>query len=108
IRDIFTMGAHTEFCLNSLRFGPITGENSKFEIQNPKLVANRRLFTGVVSGIAHYGNCVGIPTMGGEIYFDESFEGNPLVNVFCLGVLRSEEHTSELQSRFDLVCRLLL
>src|SRR5947208_1062368 len=91
IRDIFTMGAHPEFCLNSLRFGPITGENSKFEIQNPKLVANRRLFTGVVSGIAHYGNCVGIPTMGGEIYFDESFEGNPLVNVFCLGVLRHEQ-----------------
>ncbi len=91
IRDIFTMGAHPEFCLNSLRFGPITGENSKFEIQNPKLVANRRLFTGVVSGIAHYGNCVGIPTIGGEIYFDESFEGNPLVNVFCLGVLRHEQ-----------------
>src|SRR5213076_3174836 len=91
IRDIFTMGARPEFCLNSLRFGPITGENSKFEIQNPKLVANRRLFTGVVSGIAHYGNCVGIPTMGGEIYFDESFEGYPLVNVFCLGVLRHEQ-----------------
>src|SRR5262249_8475617 len=52
---------------------------------------NRRLFTGVVSGIAHYGNCVGIPTIGGEIHFDESFEGNPLVNVFCLGVLRHEQ-----------------
>ena len=49
------------------------------------------LFTGVVSGIAHYGNCIGIPTIGGEIYFDESFEGNPLVNVFCLGVLRHEQ-----------------
>ena len=55
------------------------------------IAANRRLFTGVVSGIAHYGNCVGIPTIGGEIYFDESFEGNPLVNVFCLGVLRHEQ-----------------
>jgi phosphoribosylformylglycinamidine synthase II len=84
IRDIFTMGARPEFCLNSLRFGPITGGNSK-------IAANRRLFTGVVSGIAHYGNCVGIPTIGGEIYFDESFDGNPLVNVFCLGVLRHEE-----------------
>jgi phosphoribosylformylglycinamidine synthase len=84
IRDIFTMGARPEFCLNSLRFGPITGEDSK-------AAANRRLFTGVVSGIAHYGNCVGIPTIGGEIYFDESFEGNPLVNVFCLGVLRHEQ-----------------
>jgi phosphoribosylformylglycinamidine synthase subunit PurL len=87
IRDIFTMGARPEFCLNSLRFGPIT-PNLKSETSNSKLAANRRLFTGVVSGIAHYGNCVGIPTIGGEIYFDESFEGNPLVNVFCLGVLR--------------------
>ena len=84
IRDIFTMGARPEFCLNSLRFGPITGNS-----QN--VAANRRLFTGIVSGIAHYGNCVGIPTIGGEIYFDESFEGNPLINVFCLGVLRHEQ-----------------
>jgi phosphoribosylformylglycinamidine synthase len=91
IRDIFTMGARPEFCLNSLRFGPITAENSKSEIRDPKLAANRRLFTGVVSGIAHYGNCIGIPTIGGEIYFDESFEGNPLVNVFCLGVVRHEQ-----------------
>jgi phosphoribosylformylglycinamidine synthase II len=90
IRDIFTMGARPEFCLNSLRFGPIT-VNSKSEASNSKLAANRRLFTGVVSGIAHYGNCIGIPTIGGEIYFDESFEGNPLVNVFCLGVLRHEQ-----------------
>src|SRR5437867_200028 len=91
IRDIFTMGARPEFCLNSLHFGPITDKNSKSEIRNPKLAENRRLFTGVVSGIAHYGNCVGIPTIGGEIYFDESFEGNPLINVFCLGVLRHEQ-----------------
>src|SRR5882672_897707 len=84
IRDIFTMGARPEFCLNSLRFGPITGDS-------PNVATNRRLFTGVVSGIAHYGNCIGIPTIGGEIYFDESFEGNPLVNVFCLGVLRHEQ-----------------
>jgi phosphoribosylformylglycinamidine synthase len=90
IRDIFTMGARPEFCLNSLRFGPIT-PSSKSKISNAKLSANRRLFTGVVSGIAHYGNCIGIPTIGGEIYFDESFEGNPLVNVFCLGVLRHEQ-----------------
>ncbi len=89
IRDIFTMGARPEFCLNSLRFGPINED--KFEIRNSSLAANRRLFTGVVSGIAHYGNCIGIPTIGGEIYFDESFEGNPLVNVFCLGVLRHDQ-----------------
>jgi len=91
IRDIFTMGARPEFCLNSLHFGPIIDNNSKSEIRNPKLPENRRLFTGVISGIAHYGNCVGIPTIGGEIYFDESFEGNPLINVFCLGVLRHEQ-----------------
>jgi phosphoribosylformylglycinamidine synthase subunit PurL len=92
IRDIFTMGARPEFSLNSLRFGPISESQSpatgsrKEQIQH-----NRRLFTGVVAGIAHYGNCIGVPTIGGEIYFDESFEGNPLVNVFCLGVLRHEQ-----------------
>src|SRR5256884_3780636 len=84
IRDIFTMGGRPEFCLNSLRFGPIDGNS-------PNVATNRRLFTGVVAGIAHYGNCIGIPTIGGEIYFDESYEGNPLVNVFCLGVLRHEQ-----------------
>ena len=52
---------------------------------------NRRLFAGVVSGIAHYGNCFGIPTIAGEVYFDKSYEGNPLVNAFCLGVLRHEQ-----------------
>src|SRR5438132_61769 len=80
----FHHGRRPEFCLNSLRFGPITGHS-------PNVATNRRLFTGVVSGIAHYGNCIGIPTIGGEIYFDESFEGNPLVNVFCLGVLRHDQ-----------------
>jgi phosphoribosylformylglycinamidine synthase subunit PurL len=84
IRDIFTMGARPEFLLNSLRFGPINGSGAN-------LKTNRRLFTGVISGIAHYGNCIGVPTIGGEIYFDESFEGNPLINVFCLGVLRHEQ-----------------
>jgi phosphoribosylformylglycinamidine synthase II len=84
IRDIFTMGARPEFLLNSLRFGPITGDSKN-------LAANRRLFAGVIAGIAHYGNCIGVPTIGGEIYFDESFEGNPLVNVFCLGVLKHEQ-----------------
>src|SRR6476619_3034786 len=86
IRDIFTMGARPEFLLNSLRFGPITGPDDR-----PNLKTNRRLFSGVVAGIAHYGNCIGVPTIGGEIYFDESFDGNPLVNVFCLGILRHEQ-----------------
>jgi phosphoribosylformylglycinamidine synthase len=82
IRDIFTMGARPIFLLNSLRFG---------EIQGPRANHNRRLFGSVVAGIAHYGNCIGIPTIGGEIYFDESYEGNPLVNVFCLGVMRHDQ-----------------
>jgi phosphoribosylformylglycinamidine synthase subunit PurL len=92
IRDIFTMGARPEFLLNSLRFGPITPpRNRAGDPTKGQIAANRRLFTGVIAGIAHYGNCVGVPTIGGEIYFDESFEGNPLINVFCLGVLRHEQ-----------------
>src|SRR5437867_4346846 len=104
IRDIFTMGARPEFLLNSLRFGPIAqcrgGRVGRMPTENAddtsattraQIAHNRRLFAGVVAGIAHYGNCIGVPTIGGEIYFDESFEGNPLVNVFCLGVLRHEQ-----------------
>ena len=91
IRDIFTMGARPEFLLNSLRFGPVVAPADADEARRKQIATNRRLFTGVVSGIAHYGNCIGVPTIGGEIYFDESFEGNPLVNVFCLGVLRHEQ-----------------
>jgi phosphoribosylformylglycinamidine synthase subunit PurL len=79
VRDIFTMGARPVCALNSLRFGEIT---------NPEV---RHLFSGVVSGIAHYGNCFGIPTIAGEVYFDKSYEGNPLVNAFCLGVLRHDQ-----------------
>jgi phosphoribosylformylglycinamidine synthase II len=90
IRDIFTMGARPEFCLNSLRFGPIT-EQPNIKHRTSNTAANRRLFSGVISGIAHYGNCIGVPTIGGEIYFDETFEGNPLINVFCLGILRHEQ-----------------
>jgi phosphoribosylformylglycinamidine synthase len=79
VRDIFTMGARPVCAVNSLRFG---------ELSNPEV---RRLFSGVVSGIAHYGNCFGIPTIAGEVYFDKTYEGNPLVNAFCLGVLRHEQ-----------------
>lgn len=79
VRDIFTMGARPVCALNSLRFG---------ELSNPDV---RHLFSGVVSGIAHYGNCFGIPTVAGEVYFDKTYEGNPLVNAFCLGVLRHEQ-----------------
>ncbi len=118
VRDIFTMGARPVCAVNSLRFGPITpdaaGERGRkgereqsaefplsplppFSSAEPtarvasEIANNRRLFAGVVSGIAHYGNCFGIPTIAGEVYFDKSYEGNPLVNAFCLGVLRHEQ-----------------
>jgi phosphoribosylformylglycinamidine synthase II len=84
LRDIFTMGARPVFLMNSLRFGDIRPGT-------PNAATNRRLLSGVVSGIAHYGNCIGVPTVGGEIYFDASYDGNPLVNVFCLGTLRTNE-----------------
>src|SRR6201993_1623804 len=103
IRDIFTMGARPVCSLNSLRFGPITnaecGARSaesantgpETGVEEAAVRKNRRLFAGVVAGIGHYGNCFGIPTVSGEVYFDKSYEGNPLVNAFCLGVLRHEE-----------------
>ncbi len=74
IRDIFTMGARPIALLNSLRFGPLD------------VAQNRRILEGVVAGIGGYGNSIGIPTVGGEVAFDESYNGNPLVNVFCLGI----------------------
>ena len=79
IRDIFTMGARPIANMNSLRFG---------SLESPTV---RRLFRGVVAGIAHYGNCIGLPTVAGEVYFDPSYEGNPLVNAFSLGVLRRSQ-----------------
>ena len=79
IRDIFTMGARPIALLNSLRFG---------HLEEPLV---RRTFAGVVAGIAGYGNSIGIPTVGGEIAFDESYTGNPLVNVFCLGISKADE-----------------
>ena len=81
IRDIFTMGARPILLANSLRFGEIRGTT-------PQAAHNRRLFSNVVAGIAHYGNCIGLPTVAGEITFDPAYEGNPLVNVFCLGILK--------------------
>lgn len=79
LRDIFTMGARPIALLNSLRFGPLDDAR------------NRRIFQGVVAGIAHYGNCVGVPTVGGEVYFDRAYSGNPLVNVMALGLMETPE-----------------
>lgn len=84
LRDIFTMGARVKANLNSLRFGEIRGND---EINNYQ----RYLVKGSVAGIAHYGNCMGIPTVGGETTFDESFNGNILVNAFGLGICKSDE-----------------
>src|SRR6187431_261166 len=78
IRDIFTMGARPIALLDALRFGP------------PDEAGNRRILKGVVSGIGGYGNSIGIPTVGGEVMFDETYSGNPLVNVFCLGIAKHD------------------
>jgi phosphoribosylformylglycinamidine synthase II len=79
VRDIFTMGARPVLLTNSLRFGSLESSQVK------------RLFRGVVSGISHYGNCLGIPNMGGDVYFDDCYEGNPLVNALCAGILKHED-----------------
>jgi phosphoribosylformylglycinamidine synthase len=83
LRDIFTMGARPIAVLDSLRFG---------RLDSPSTGArNRRILGGVVAGIAHYGNCFGVPTVGGECIFEPCYDGNPLVNVFALGVCRKDD-----------------
>ncbi len=77
VRDIFTMGARPIALLDSLRFGPLSEAR------------NRYLFSGIVGGIGGYGNCLGIPTVGGEVYFDASYNGNPLVNAMCVGLIEA-------------------
>src|SRR5688500_17232473 len=81
IRDIFTMGARPIALLNALRFGPLDGPNG---------ARTRRIMEGVVSGIAGYGNSIGIATVGGEIVFEEPYASNPLVNVLCLGIVAAD------------------
>lgn len=76
LRDIFTMGARPIAALNSLRFGSLSDDRTRF------------LFNGVVEGIADYGNCFGVPTVGGEVYFDECYQGNPLVNAMAVGIVK--------------------
>ncbi len=79
LRDVFTMGARPIALLNSLRFGSLDSARVRY------------LFAGVVKGIGDYGNCVGIPTVGGEVVFDPAYEGNPIVNAMCVGLLKEEE-----------------
>jgi len=82
LRDIFTMGARPIAALNSLRFGNLDNERTKF------------LLSGVVSGISHYGNCFGVPTVGGEIYFDDCYQDNPLVNAMAVGIVKTNQVAS--------------
>ena len=83
LRDVFTMGARPIAAMNSLRFGPLN---------DPKHGArNRSILKGCVEGISHYGNCFGVPTVGGEVVFDESYSLNPLVNAFALGIVRKDQ-----------------
>jgi phosphoribosylformylglycinamidine synthase subunit PurL len=94
IRDIFTMGARPIALLNSLRFGPLDpSEDAGGRTDAAAATRNRYLLGGVVSGIAGYGNCIGIPDVGGEIAFDASYNGNPLVNAMCVGLARHDEIT---------------
>ncbi|HEU4995933.1 MAG TPA: phosphoribosylformylglycinamidine synthase subunit PurL [Gemmatimonadaceae bacterium] len=79
LRDVFTMGARPVALLDSLRFGSLDSPRARY------------LFAGVVKGIGDYGNCVGIPTVGGEVIFDESYEGNPIVNAMCVGIMHEHE-----------------
>lgn len=90
IRDILTMGARPIALLNSLRFGPIEDGEAPAEV----IDRNRYLFEHVVAGIAGYGNCVGVPTVGGEVGFHVRYSGNPLVNAMCVGMLRIDEVTT--------------
>lgn len=82
LRDIFTMGARPIACLNSLRFGALDDPRTRY------------LFEGVVKGIADYGNCFGVPTVGGEVYFDESYKYNPLVNAMAIGIVNTNRTAS--------------
>ena len=79
IRDIFSMGARPIALLDSLRFGELTDARTRY------------LFQEVVAGISGYGNCIGIPTVGGEIAFEPCYQGNPLVNAMCVGLIRHDE-----------------
>ncbi len=84
LRDVFTMGARPVANLNALRFGRVRGDDESAAYQ-------RHLVRGVVAGIGGYGNCMGVPTVGGETFFDDSYNGNILVNAFTLGIAKADE-----------------
>ena len=88
LRDIFTMGARPVAVMDSLRFGPITRSN---DVPQKELHRNHSILEGVVSGIASYGNCFGVPNLGGETKFEPCYSANPLVNAFALGLVRKDQ-----------------
>lgn len=94
LRDIFTMGARPVAAMDSLRFGPIRDEEideSREQASAKAIARNRRIMAGVVKGLGDYGNAFGVPTVGGEVYFDPCYSLNPLVNAFALGLVRREQ-----------------
>ena len=105
LRDVFTMGARPIAAMNSLRFGPISPQRrgasnavtrtlvraKDATEQERTFNRNRSILKGCVEGIGHYGNCFGVPTVGGEVVFDESYSLNPLVNAFALGIVRKDQ-----------------
>ncbi len=97
LRDVFTMGARPVAAMNSLRFGPLSeppasaGGQPANEERRKVLNRNKSILKGCVKGIGHYGNCFGVPTIGGEVVFDESYSLNPLVNAFALGIVRKDQ-----------------
>ena len=91
LRDIFTMGARPLAVMDSLRFGPIAPEEATDDEERKLVHKNHSIVEGVVSGIAGYGNCFGVPNLGGETKFESCYSGNPLVNAFALGLVRKDE-----------------
>jgi phosphoribosylformylglycinamidine synthase II len=92
LRDIFTMGARPVAVMDSLRFGPIqAAENAGARASQAEIHKNHSVMEGVVSGVASYGNCFGVPNLGGEVKFEPCYSGNPLVNAFALGLVRRDQ-----------------
>jgi phosphoribosylformylglycinamidine synthase len=91
LRDIFTMGARPIAVLDSLRFGPITPDNSAPSVSPETIAKNRLILDGVIRGIANYGNSFGVPTIGGEVCFEPCYSQNPLVNALALGIAKKED-----------------
>ncbi|HWN98059.1 MAG TPA: AIR synthase related protein, partial [Blastocatellia bacterium] len=91
LRDVFTMGARPIAAMNSLHFGPLTATADASDEEKTTVAQNRSILAGVVKGIGDYGNAFGVPTIGGEVRFGESYSRNPLVNAFTVGIMRADQ-----------------